>query len=391
MTENSGLKRLMSYVAVFVIGFGLCAYILKVSQPGVGTSVINAEPPSHASAIPMSKGSNPVVAAAAKIEKYVVNIDTVGRPQTYGNRGFGGFFPFERPQEVVKKGQASGVVISSDGYVLTNNHVVANTSKVAVTLWNKKQYPATIIGRDPKTDLAVIKIDARGLDAAVPANSADLRVGDWVIAVGNPLGLGTTVTVGVVSATERENLSIEGTVLEKAIQTDASINLGNSGGALADIDGKLVGINTAIASTNPGGGSIGIGFAIPSNTAMTIARQIIEHGKVVRPWIGIMYMELTDEIRQELKDRGEVNLPPVNGALIKEVVQGSPADRAGLMPLDVITEINGKKVESASVVANLVSGAKVGQIVDLVVWHARTGKSSRIAVRLGEMPLNPQQ
>jgi S1-C subfamily serine protease len=175
-------------------------------------------------------------------------------------------------------------------------------------------------------------------------------------------------------------------VLENAIQTDAAINRGNSGGALADINGNLVGINTAIASTSPGGGSIGIGFAIPSNTAVTVANQIIKRGKVVRPWVGIVYMGLDDTVRQELKEAGEVSVPPVNGALIRGVIPGSPADRAGLRPLDVITEINSKRVTGVKTIADEVTKAKVGQIIDLTVWHARTSKSTRVAVRTAEMP-----
>ncbi len=382
------LKKLIAYVLVFVLGFAACALILK-TQYGSPTMGGIASSPAPSSLSPIAAGDkNPVALAAAIAEQYVVNIDTVGRPQVSG--GFGGLFSFGEPQEVVPKGQASGVIIRPDGYILTNNHVVADANKVTVRLHNKdgkeKSYPARLVGRDPKTDLAVIKIDATGLAAAAPANSDRLEVGDWVIAVGNPLGLGTTVTVGVVSATVRENLQIEGTVLEKAIQTDASINRGNSGGALSDLSGRLVGINTAIASAGPGGGSIGIGFAIPSNTAMKIANELISKGKVVRPWIGIMYLQVNDDVRRELGANGQVNLPKVDGALIREVVPNSPADRAGLMPLDVITQINGKKVTSSSVISEFVKMAKVGQIVDLTVWHARTNQTVKVSLRLDEMP-----
>jgi S1-C subfamily serine protease len=378
------MKRVAGYVAIFVFGFAVCAWVLSVfgGQAGGGGPIPLPKVP-HGSNLLAQTGSNQVAIAAEKVERSVVNIDTVGRPMT---TGFPDIFGLGLPQEVIPKGQASGVIVRSDGYILTNNHVVADTSKVYVTLWNKKRYTATIAGRDAKTDLAVIKIPASRLPAATTADSSNLRVGDWVIAVGNSLGLGATVTVGVVSATERGPLRIEGTVLENAIQTDAAINRGNSGGALADINGNLVGINTAIASTSPGGGSIGIGFAIPSNTAVTVANQIIKRGKVVRPWVGIVYMGLDDTVRQELKEAGEVSVPPVNGALIRGVIPGSPADRAGLRPLDVITEINGKRVTGVKTIADEVTKAKVGQIMDLTVWHARTSKSTRVAVRTAEMP-----
>lgn len=381
------MKRLIWSVFVFVLGFAACALILQNRYGSVATgggSLAVAPSKPRGTPIVQPNGRNPVADAAARIEKAVVNIDTVGRPV---ETGFPGIL-FGQPQEVVPQGQASGVIIRPDGYVLTNNHVVADTSKVFVTLWNKKRYQADIVGRDSKTDLAVIRIPARNLPYAAFGNSSTLKVGDWVIAVGNPLGLGTTVTVGVVSATERGPLRIEGEVLEDAVQTDAAINRGNSGGALADINGDLVGINAAIASTNPGGGSIGIGFAIPSNRARWVAEQIISRGKVIRPWLGIMYTGLNDELRQALKAQGETAIPAVNGALIREVVRGSPADRAGLMPLDVITEIGGKKVDDVKVVADAVSAAKVGQIMDLTVWHARTGKSGKVAVTTGEMPAN---
>lgn len=369
---------------VFVLGFAACAAILNWAREGSFGSAheiaVTNVPTNSAPSITRGR-DNSVAIAAEKIEKSVVNIDTEGKPM---NGTYPDVFGFMRPQEAVPKGQASGVIMRQDGYILTNNHVVANTSKVYVTLWNKKRYPADIVGRDPKTDLAVIRIKEKKLPAAT-FNKAQPKVGDWVIAVGNALGLGTTVTVGVVSATDRGRLNIEGTVLENAIQTDAAINRGNSGGALADINGNIVGINTAIASTTPGGGSIGIGFAIPSKTATWVAGQIVAHGKVIRPWLGIVYMQLDDSNRKDLQTQlGQA--PPVNGALIREVVQDSPAEHAGLSPLDVITEINGKKVKSVESFSETIQQTKVGDILDLVVWHARTSRKSRIAVRTGEMP-----
>jgi S1-C subfamily serine protease len=379
------MNKFISYVLVFVLGFAVCALVLRSLYGQKDAQIATTNYSYRPSPAVVNDNGNRVAGAAEKIERSVVNIDTVGRPVSTGAPDF---FGFSRPQEVVPKGQASGVIISSDGYILTNNHVVADTSKVLVTLYDKKQYTAQIIGRDPKTDLAVIKINKTGLPAATFANSSNLRVGDWVIAVGNALGLGTTVTVGVVSSTDRGSLNISGTVLENAIQTDAAINRGNSGGALADINGNLIGINTAIASTSPGGGSIGIGFAVPSNTAKWVATEIMNRGKVIRPWLGIRYGYLDDSVRAELKAQGQ-NPPPINGAYIQEVAPGSPADQAGISPGDVITKFKGQDVKSVQSISNEMKNIKVGQSIELTIWHAKTGQSGRIIVTTREMPLNP--
>lgn len=385
------MNRLTSHVAVFVLGFVVCALTLLglYGKPGGHGQLLTSSISPGGTPDIIRKGNDTVSKAAAKMERFVVNIDTVGRPVVSGGPDFQHFsdvFGLSRPQEVVPKGQASGVIISTDGYILTNNHVVADASKVSVTLWNKKQYLAKLIGRDSKTDLAVIKIDESGLPAAAFATQKP-KVGDWVIAVGNSLGLGKTVTVGVVSAADRTNLNIEGTVLESAIQTDAAINRGNSGGALGDLNGDIVGINSAIASTSPGGGSIGIGFAIPSERARWVAKQIIDHGKVIRPWLGIKYSFIDEYAREALRQQGEV-LPRKDGARVAEVLQGSPADRAGLAPRDFILKINGKDVKSSETISNVMNNIKVGEVIELTVWHAKTGQVGRIAVKTAEMPGN---
>ena len=308
-------------------------------------------------------------------------------------------FPL-RHEEVI---QASGVIFSADGYILTNNHVVEDAEKLTVTLENGKKFPAKLVGRDPQTDLAVVKIDARGLQAATFANSNTLQVGDWVIAVGSALTYKFTVTVGVVSAirhageVDRGKLPIEG-----IIQTDAAINFGNSGGALADLNGNLVGINTAIAS--PSGGNVGIGFAIPSNTAKRIAEQLVKHGKVERPyvaprpgsaraWIGITYGGYNEQVRTQLEGFGIRNLPKEDGVIIGEVAVGSPAARAGLQPEDIILKFNGKPISGSMrpergrvVLADEMRKAKPGDRIMLEVWHAQTGREGAVVVRPVEVP-----
>lgn len=390
------MNRFLSYLFVFILGFVICAWSIYYFY---GTPA-SFGPQSAGSAARggirlVSTGTNQVREAAKLISDYVVNIDTVGRPVRSGGPLdlpdlFN--FPFERPEDMIPRGQASGVIFNPDGYIITNNHVVEDAAQLSVTLHDDRKFPAKLIGRDPKSDLAVIKINAHDLDYAKFADSNTLQVGDWVIAVGNALGLGPTVTIGLVSA-KRSQFDIDGKVFEGVIQTDAAINRGNSGGALADINGSLVGINTAIASTSPGGGSIGIGFAIPSNTAQNIAEQIMKHGKVVRPWLGVSYRGYNAEVRQLLERRGWANAPKQEGVQITDVYSGSPAAEAGLQPLDVILEINGKPV-SASVspekgkvtVAEQVGKQRPGDRITLKVWHASDGHVGAVGVVVGEMP-----
>jgi len=386
------MKRFLAYFVVFLLGFIICAWVIQVrfGSPIVWgpQSAVNAP---RLGLTLGNKGGNQVRDAAKIVSGYVVNIDTIGRPQVQSGPGDMFGFPFGEQQEVVPKGQASGVVFNPNGYIITNNHVVAGAAKLTVTLKDGKRYPATLVGRDPKTDIAVIKIDAHTPNYAVPSKSSTLQVGDWVIAVGSPLGLESTVTVGVVSATRRGPITIGNEVLSEVIQTDAAINPGNSGGALADLNGNLVGINTAIASTS--GGSIGIGFAIPSDTAMRVVNELVKHGKVVHPWLGVRYAPYNDELRKALQQRGVRGLPKEDGAIVAEVYEGSPAAEAGLQPQDIILKVNGKSVsgtgksEAGKVsVADEINDAKVGSVVKMEVWHASNGRTGTVGVRVGEMP-----
>lgn len=393
------MKKFLPYFIVFILGFMVCAFTLyKVGALPPKSSSAPAQPTliGRVSGLNIANDNENRVRDAAKVvSSYVVNIDTEGRPQVMsGPFGLPDLFGLNGGGEpVTPKGQASGVVYSDDGYILTNNHVVEGAAKLMVTLNNGEQYRADLIGRDPTTDLALIKIKPKDkLPYAQFDNSNDVQPGDWVIAVGNALGLGQTVSLGVVSA-RRDEIEVGGKRLTGVIQTDAAINHGNSGGALADLNGKLVGINTAIASTSPGGGSIGIGFAMPSNTAKKIAEDLRKHGKVKRPWIGIMYGPYNGDARKQLEQMGVTNLPKEDGAIIGQIVQGSPAAQAGLQPNDIILKVNGKKIkvpcstgECKNTITDIVSKSKVGDRLVLEVWRADNGRINEVGVRLSEMP-----
>jgi S1-C subfamily serine protease len=379
------MNKYASHVMVFVAGFLICvfAFWAVFGSGGGGATLLSVRSP-HPGL--RTAGSEQIARAADIVGKYVVSIDTVVKPAVTDFFGV----PMEAaPME----GKGSGVIISPNGYIVTNNHVVMNASHLTATLYNGKQYDAKLIGRDPKTDVAVIKIAQSGLPAAKFGDSDTLKVGDWVIAVGNSLGLGPTVTAGIISATKRGPIAIGREVLEDVIQTDAAVNKGNSGGALADLNGDLVGINTAIASSGPDGGNIGIGWAVPSKTVEKVAKDLIATGKVRRPWLGIVYQPYNADVRKELEQHGATGLPQQDGARVRQVMDKSPAADAGLEPEDIILQINGRsisgtgKAENGKVtVASEINASRVGARVLLKVWHDRTGRISTVGARVGEMP-----
>ncbi|MEE8196075.1 MAG: DegQ family serine endoprotease [Acidiferrobacterales bacterium] len=265
----------------------------------------------------------------------------------------------------------SGVVVdATEGYILTNNHVIENADEVTVALQDGRKLKAELVGRDPEADIAVIRIPAKDLTALRLGDSDQLRVGDFVIAVGNPFGLGQTVTSGLISALGRTGLGIEG--YEDFIQTDASINPGNSGGALVNLRGELIGINTAIVG--PSGGNVGIGFAIPINMARSIMTQLIEHGEMRRGQLGVSIQDLTPEIAKAL------GVPAGRGAVVSEVVKGSPAAKAGVEAGDVIVAVNGDKIRNASDLRNKIGLARVGEAVTLTVLHQ--GRKKTVVTKL---------
>lgn len=344
-------------------------------------------PLSHA-ALPAADGQGqPLPTLAPMLQQVtpaVVNISTRGRMRVQDNPllndpFFRRFFdiPNMPPRERPTQSLGSGVVVDAQrGYVLTNNHVIANADEITVTLRDGRSLKARLIGTDPETDVAVIQIPAKDLTALSLADSSRLQVGDFAVAIGNPFGLGQTVTSGIISALGRTGLGIEG--YEDFIQTDASINPGNSGGALVNLRGELIGINTAILA--PGGGNIGIGFAIPINMARDIMTQLVESGKVRRGRLGLQAQDLTPELAQAfglpLTDKTQ------QGAVIAQVTPGSPAAQAGLKPGDIVTAVNGQAVRDSGAFRNAIGLLRVGKQVKLDIL--RDGRTQTLAVDIVE-------
>jgi serine protease DegQ len=277
-----------------------------------------------------------------------------------------------RPRRTSSLG--SGVIVSANGYILTNHHVVEAADEVEVALVDGRKTKASIIGSDPETDLAVLKVKLEDLPAITFGQSQQVKVGDVVLAVGNPFGVGQSVTMGIVGALSRSQVGIN--TFEDFIQTDAAINPGNSGGALTDTTGNLIGINTAIYSRT--GGSLGIGFAIPIHTAKQIMEQIIQSGGVVRGWLGVSMQDMTEELAESF------NLDHAVGTLIASVLREGPADKAGIKPGDILIAVNGKSVKNSAEMLNLVAALPPGETVTVTVIRNKQEKS--IPVKVGVRP-----
>ncbi|HEU4375938.1 MAG TPA: Do family serine endopeptidase [Telluria sp.] len=283
------------------------------------------------------------------------------------------FFGDRLPQEQ-QASLGSGVIVSPDGYILTNNHVVEAADEIEVVLADGRKAPARIVGTDPETDLAVIRIAAKNLPVIVLGHAELARVGDVVLAIGNPFGVGQTVTMGIISAVGRNNLHIN--QFENFIQTDAAINFGNSGGALIDTSGNLIGINSAIYSQT--GGSVGIGFAIPVTTAKSVMEEIIKTGQVVRGWIGIESQDITPELADSF------GLARQSGAIIAGVVRGGPADRAGIRPGDILLTVQGKPVGDTNQMLGLIAQLVPGKTAQMTVM--RKNRQATLDVKVGKRP-----
>ncbi|MBM4127678.1 MAG: DegQ family serine endoprotease [Nitrospira sp.] len=284
----------------------------------------------------------------------------------------------QQPKDRKERGLGSGVIVESNGLIITNNHVVGKADEIRVTLSDKREFKAKLIGTDPKTDIAVVKIDATGLPTVPLADSDRLEVGEFVLAVGNPFGLTQTVTLGIVSALGRAAGIAE---YEDFIQTDAAINPGNSGGALVNVRGELVGINTAIFSQS--GGNMGIGFAVPSNMAQSIMGQLVQTGKVVRGWLGVSIQDLTPELASQF------GLGDTKGVLVSDVMDDSPAKKAGFERADVIVEYDGKPMDSSAHLRNAVAQTPVGKKVTVNIL--RDKKPKTIELTIAEQPKSMTQ
>jgi len=346
------------------------------SGPGAAVPVLQAPGSALGNALGVSPGS--YREAAGRAMPAVVNILTSKAMRDahpllkdpFFRRFFGDKLP---PQEQMAS-LGSGVIVSPDGYILTNFHVIDGADEIEVGLADGRKAAANIVGTDPETDLAVIRIREKNLPVIVLGEPDQARVGDVVLAIGNPFGVGQTVTLGIISALGRNNLHINH--FENFIQTDAAINFGNSGGALVDAHGNLLGINSAIYSQT--GGSVGIGFAIPVSTAKTVLDSIVKHGQVVRGWIGVESQDITPELA------GSFGLGRERGAIIAGVVRGGPADRAGVRPGDILLSVKGRKVANTNDMMNLVADLPPGEKAQITVM--RKNRETTLAITVGRRP-----
>ncbi len=365
---------------------GALLWTLATSTGGAAVAVrIDDQPVTSAAVAPMSFA--PVVkrVAPSVVKIHVVerakNVTAPALPQFFNDPVFRQFFGDQLNQlggqqrivQPPQEGLGSGVIVSADGYVLTNHHVVNGADVIKVTLTDGREFTAKVIGADPASEIAVVKIDGKDLPAITFADSDRIEVGDRVLAVGNPFGIGQTVTGGMVSALGRATLGLD---YEDFIQTDAAINPGNSGGALVDVSGRLVGINTAILSRS--GGSQGIGFAIPANLARNILEQLVATGRVVRGYIGASLQDVTPALAEGFRLKGR------DGALVAEVMSGSPAERAGLKSGDVIVRLNGKAVMDSRHLK--LSVASLAPASTATVEVVRDGDTKKIDLKIGDRP-----
>ena len=392
-------QRIVTYTALPLLGVSVALVGTQVFVPKISTAEPSQAPAktlvaqNRTSAILSTTTTNFIAEAVDRVGPAVVRIDAsrtvrTQRPAIFDDPFFRQFFgdAFEAPsQERQERGTGSGFILSADGLVVTNAHVIDRADTVTVTLRDGREYKGRVLGADPLTDVAVVRIEAQNLPTAPIGNSDTLRPGEWAIAIGNPLGLDNTVTAGIISATGRSSAQIG--IPDKRvgfIQTDAAINPGNSGGPLLNQQGEVIGVNTAII-----GGSQGLGFAIPINTAQRIAQELISQGKVSHPYLGIQMRNLTPELKRQLND--DPNSPAKvmvdRGVVVFRIMRNSPAAQAGMRPGDVITQINGQAVSTAEEVQQAVESSTVGSTLQLQI--NRGGQSVALAVKPGEFPTQP--
>ena len=368
-------RAALALVAATSVGLGLVAGLRLAHRIEPSATAAGA-------AAPLAPMGADFSGIARRATPAVVNISALQVYQTqrspffsdpFFREFFGRDLPFRMPQEERKTSLGSGVIVSADGVIVTNHHVIEHARQIAITTSDRRRLKGTLVGTDPVTDIAVIRVDGEGFPTLPWGDSAKATVGEYVLAIGNPFQLNQTVTMGIISATGRSNVGIVD--YEDFIQTDAAINPGNSGGALVDGRAELIGINTAIYSQS--GGYQGIGFAVPSNLARKVVDQLLAHGRVVRGWIGITRVtDLNEGNAAALGLRGE------QGVVVVEIIRGSPADLAGVLPGDVIVEVDGDDVENAGQLRNELARAEVGAELRLTV--VRQGRKVSIRVPVEE-------
>lgn len=374
------LKKWNKSMSVALLGFGLFACLspqassqAKANESNLGEQFGAARAPIEAKQLDPTGFRHRIADVAEQVTPFVVSIETVSKVQMPSHPLDELFFGRRFKREQKRGGLGSGVIVSNTGYILTNNHVVEGAEEITVLLWDGRKLQAEIKGLDPKTDLAVIKLKEtpKDLPVAYLGNSEKLRIGDWVIAIGNPYGLNHTVTTGIVSA---KNVTGRGiTDYENFIQTDAAINPGNSGGALLDLNGALVGINTAILSRS--GGFQGIGFAVPINMAKRVMRDLIDHGEVKRGWLGVSIQTLDDKLAKGLGVEGK------KGVLISEVMEDTPAEKSGMEAGDIILAVGDQKTQDVHALRNAIALFKPGQEVEFQL--IRNQKKLSLTVKIG--------
>lgn len=356
----------MLFGAILISGFGLV-------RPGFADIDLGASNPPVNLDADATAFSKAFIEVAEKVTPTIVRISVVSRRTQDPHDEFF-FFPFrDMPRE--QQGSGSGIIISDDGYIVTNNHVVENATSVEVSLFDKRNFDAKVVGRDPLTDLAVIKINAENLPVAYLGDSDSLKVGQWVMAIGNPLSLTSTVTAGIVSAIGRGRLGLiqDSYGVENFIQTDAAINPGNSGGALVDLSGAVIGVNSAIAASRTGT-YIGYGFAIPINLAKSVSKDLIAHGKINRGYIGINIQAVDQAMAKSL------GLDRPRGIIVQGIVEGGAAANADIKEGDIILEIDGREVNQENALQSYVASRSAGTTVTLTIW--RDGKEIERKVTL---------
>ncbi len=396
---SGGRNRSRLWMSGLLVAGGLLIGVVLAFDMGwlsAGQAVPDRRPPKPVPAVPpaaVAGGEQGFVQVAKVVKPAVVNIFATksGRgsegphgalpDEPFFHRFFGDewFRRFEAPRAHKERSLGSGVIVRSNGLIITNNHVVSQAEEINVFLSDKREFKAKLIGTDSKTDLAVLRIDADGLQTIRWADSDRLEVGELVLAVGNPFGLNQTVTMGIVSAVGRASMGIA--EYEDFIQTDAAINPGNSGGPLVNVRGEVVGINTAIFSQS--GGNMGIGFAVPSNLAHSVMEQLVHGGRVVRGWLGVSVQELTPELAARF------GLDRTAGVLVSDVVENSPAQKAGFERGDVIVEYDGKMVETPTQLRNAVAQTPIGKQVTIKLVRHNTPK--RVEVTIAEQPRSVAQ